>query len=156
MADEIDLWDNLVEESFRYVDSCQMELEKEFELSKHERWDFDQEAGTLTFSNKGNPTVIAEFQFVGSYSSETGTWLWAWANSSIEPKLYEKLDAVYIYGEKNRFTRLTSQKWEADETDGWEMAAIAAYLLKAKGVYRPPFSKGFAFMVITDINKVAG
>lgn len=156
MAEENNDWDSLIEESYGYLEDRQAILEKEFNLSKHERWDFDQHAGTLVFSNNGNPAVIAEFQFVGSFSSETETWLWAWANSSIEPHLYEKLETVYKFGKERNYKKLTEPKWDAVEVDGWEMTAISAYLLKAKGVYRPPFGKGYSFMIITEIHKVSG
>jgi len=156
MAEEKSEWDSLLEESYRYMEDQQAVLEKDFDLSKHEWWDFDQDAGTLIFSNNEKPAVIAEFQFVGSFSSETRTWLWAWANSTIEPKLYEKLETVFRFGEERSFNKLTDDKWDAEEVDGWEMTAIVAYLLKAKGVYRPPFGNGYTFMIITDIYKVSG
>jgi hypothetical protein len=152
MADERSDWDQLIENSYRYAEDRQAELEKDFDISKQERFDFNEETGTLIFSNDGEPALIAEVQFVGSYSSETGTWLWAWADSSIEPKLYEKLGRVYDFGEERNFPKLTDPEWEAERADGWQMAAIAAYLLKAKGLYRPPFDKGYFFMVITNID----
>ena len=149
-------WYLLLEESYRYLEARQAEIERDFDISKHQRWDYDQETGQLVFSNDGVPAVIADVQSVGSYSTMSGTWLWAWSNSSILPQQYEKLKTVYRFGEENGFAKLTRAKWEAEEVDGWEMAAITTYLLKARGVYRPPFSKGFSFLVITDIRRVPG
>ena len=39
----------------------------------------------------------------------------------------------------------------AEEVDGWEMTAISAYLLKAKGAYRVPTGKTFSFMLFMEI-----
>jgi len=50
--------------------------------------------------------------------------------------------------------KLTDAKWDADETDGWEMSAIANYILKGKGVYRLQPDSGLSFMVLIKIKKV--
>lgn len=67
-------WDALVKESYDFLYKQQDILEEDYLLSKHKRWDYDQDTGDLVFSNDGVPAVIAEFQFVGSISttSETG------------------------------------------------------------------------------------
>lgn len=154
-AEDEAAWGRLVETSYAYLEARQDELMRDFDLAGHQRWDLDQETGALVFSNDGVPAVAAAFQFVGSFSTKSGTWLWSWANPSIEPGLHEGLQAVVAYGEANGFSKLTKAKWAAEEVDGWEMAAITAYLLKAKGVYRPPFSNGVSFVVITDIRRVS-
>ncbi|MEW8048484.1 MAG: DUF6882 domain-containing protein [Candidatus Thiodiazotropha sp.] len=155
MGDTDKAWDELVEISYEELRKQQDILETDFDLSKHERWNFYQEAGRIVFSNSGKPTVVAKFQFVGSISTESNTWLWGWANSSIEEDLYEKLHAVYEYGNSRGFNKLIDDKWKAEEVDGWEMAAVANYLIKGKGVYRPPFGKGYTFMVITSIEWIS-
>ena len=58
---------------------------------------------------------------------------------------------VRQYGDKNRFEKLTEPKWTAEEVDGWEMTAIAAYLLKAKGAYRVKDDKIYIFMIFKQI-----
>lgn len=146
-------WDALVEASMRYAQERQDELERDFDLSRHERWNLDQDSGTLVFSNGGVPALVAEFQFVGTLSTKSGTWLWAWGNGSIEPRLRGRLEAVRAYGENRGFERLTERKWAAEEVDAWEMAAVTAYLLKARGLYRPPYESGYSFLVITDIRR---
>lgn len=147
-------WQILIEKSYEQLRAQQDILEEVFDLSKHERWDFDQDTGELIFSNNGKATVVAKFQFVGSFSTESETWLWSWGNSSIEEELYEELRVVYEYGESKGFDKLTEEKWPAEEVDGWEMAAVTNHLIGGKGVYRPPFGKGYSFMVITSIKRV--
>lgn len=51
---------------------------------------------------------------------------------------------------------LLTAKWSADIVDGWDMAAISAYILKAKGVYRVPSddNKLFSFMLFKKITVV--
>jgi hypothetical protein len=42
------------------------------------KWDFDHEASTLTFSDPERPTLIADVRLVGSYSTKSNTFQWAW------------------------------------------------------------------------------
>lgn len=148
-------WAQLVRVANEYTQVQQKKLESDYDFSHYERWDLNQETGELIFSNKGLPTVIAKFQFVGSFSEKSNTWLWSWGNSSILPTLSHKVEAIKQYGEKNDIRKLTERKWPAEQIDGWEMAAVTNYLLKAKGVYRPPFKQGATFLVITEVRKVA-
>ena len=57
------------------------------------------------------------------------------------------------YGLRRNFEKLITPKWTADQYDGWEMTAIASYLLKTKGAYRVPASNGklFSFMIFKNI-----
>jgi hypothetical protein len=148
-----DAWRTLVDESRVYMQQCQDALEAEFRIVDHERWDVDQDTGELVFSNDGVVALVARIQFVGSVSTTSGTWLWSWADDSIEPALYARTAEVREYGRWHRVDRLTEGHWPAAESDGWEMAAVANFLLKARGVYRAPFETGFSFLVITDIRK---
>jgi hypothetical protein len=148
-------WQELVDAGYEYTKAQQKMLESDFDLSKHERWDLDQDSGELVFSSRGKPAVVAKIQFVGSISNTSKTWLWSWANRSIEPALSKSMSVVREYGKKHGHRKLTDRRWQADETDGWEMTAVANYLLKGKGVYRPPFDAGFSYVVITDIRRVA-
>ncbi len=50
--------------------------------------------------------------------------------------------------------KLACAYWPAQEEDGWEMAAVAAYLLKAEGVYRSPGGHIFSFLLLTDVRWV--
>jgi hypothetical protein len=54
------------------------------------------------------------------------------------------------FGLQHGFEKLSTAKWAADETDGWDMAAVACLLLEGDGVYRAPSDHGFMFMVITN------
>lgn len=147
-------WDELLKESRAYLETTQADLQDQFGLAAHERWDIDQDTGQLVFSNGGIPAVVATIQFVGSYSTTARTWLWGWANPSVRAALVEDLIGVRDYGERNDFAPLTESKWSATEQDGWDMAAVASYVLKAKGVYRPPSGSVIAFVILTDVKKM--
>lgn len=126
-------------------------LASRFSLSEHKRWDYDQETGLLVFSNDGVPAVIADIEVIGSVCSISDTWLWSWANFHLLANVRTRIKAVREFGERSGFPRLTVPKWRADQCAGWEVSAIAADVLEAKGVYRAPTDNGFLYMAMTDI-----
>ncbi|EPI4820816.1 DUF6882 domain-containing protein [Vibrio alginolyticus] len=145
-------WEDFVIEAHTALTEKQSKLMSEFKLGEHERFDWDQESGTLIFSNDGKVAVIAKVQFVGSISTTSNTWLWSWANSYIYDNVKDQMHIVREFGESKGYEALIIDKWEADEIDGWEMTSVTSYLLEAKGAYRTTGETGFTYMVITDIS----
>lgn len=143
----------LIRRSIGYLQQRQDALMHEYGLDRHQRFDWSQDTGLLVFSNGGVPAVVAEFQFVGSISTRTNTWLWSWANGSDLESVRSRMLEVRAYGEEHRLLRLSCPYWSAEEEDGWEMAAVAAHLLKAKGVYRTPHDHLLSFLLITEISR---
>jgi hypothetical protein len=126
-------------------------LRSKYHLDDHERYDWDQESGRLVFSSQGKATVVAEIQFVGSISTHSNTWLWSWANDSYLEKVRARVRLVRSHGVERSLMRLACAYWGADQEDGWQMAAVAAYLLDAHGAYRSPDEHSFTFMVMTQV-----
>ena len=96
----------------------------------------------------------ASIQFIGSFSPASRTWLWAWANFSVDAKNRELVTKVRDLGEERDFPRLTTAKWNANEHDGWHMAAIAAVVMGAQGIYRAPSDTGPTFLAIMAAEKL--
>lgn len=149
-------WPELVKLASDYSSQSIRELEDRHRFSDHDHWDLDQDTGEVIFSKAGRPVIVTRFQFVGSLSASSRTWLWSWSNPSILPKVSSEMLRVREYGKRRGFKKLTERKWDAEESDGWEMGAVANYLLKAKGVYRPPTPRGFTFIVFTNVERVPG
>lgn len=144
-------YSKLVDESNDYLGAVLDAAKIDFKLGSYERYDWDQEKGELVFSDQGVPKVAVKIQFVGSISTKSGTWLWSWDNPSVLENIKKHVQRVRDFGKQHGISKLTTAKWEAEEVDGWEMTAIAAKLLNAKGAYRSPKDDGFTFMVFTDI-----
>lgn len=142
----------LVETSTAYLQARQNELESRFRVNDCPRYDWYQETAELVFSDRGKPVVVADIQFVGSLSTRSGSWMWSWANESLLESAKSRIREVRAYGDTHSFLKLACAYWESgDETDGWEMTAVSAFLLGAKGAYRSPDERGSTFMVMTDI-----
>ena len=142
---------SLVTEAVAYLQQRQDDLQSRFALGTYPRYDWDQETAQLVFSQDGRSRVVADIQFVGGVSTRSNTWLWSWANSSLMESVKGSVRPVRAYGEEHRYLKLASARWPAEEEDGWEMTAVAAYLLGAKGAYRSPKEGGSTFMVMTHV-----
>jgi hypothetical protein len=141
----------LLERAVEYAEVRQNAVAQQFRLSDHERYDWHQDPAQLVFSNHGVAAVVADVQFVGSVSTRSNTWLWSWANESLVESARESIRQVRSYGEDRGLMKLACAYWEAEEEDGWQMAAVSAFLLQAKGIYRSPDEHGYTFLVMTDV-----
>lgn len=114
------------------------------------RWDFDHDASTLTFSDSTRERVIADVRLVGSYSTNSNTFQWAWQTLRQGAAESAAVSRLRVFGEVRGIRQLTTPCWQCDETTGWEMAALAAYILGAEGVYRAPFDHQLWFMLLSN------
>jgi hypothetical protein len=142
--------EDLMSEAVQYLEEAQARLKRVLSLGVWKRYHLDQEKGTIEFSSDGQVGLVADLHVVGSTSRSTGTWLWSWDNPSILPKVRHCMEEVRAYGQAHNVERLVNAKWSGDERDGWEMTAIAAYLLKADGGYRAPGEKGALFAILKN------
>jgi hypothetical protein len=127
------------------------ECTRRYRISAMPRWNYDLDAGTLVFSEEGIPTVIASIQVVGTTSTTSKTWLWGWANESLPSSVVSRVCEVRRFGETEGLSRLTEEQLPDDEYLGWEMTAIAARIIGAKGGYRFPAENGFMYVVYTNL-----
>lgn len=114
------------------------------------RWDFDPKTSTLTFSDPKLPTVIADVRLVGSYSTKSGTFQWAWQTYDEAAPEAAAVSRLRVFGEVRGISQLTSPKLECDEIHGWEMTSLAGYILGAEGLYRAPFDHQRWFMLLSN------
>ena len=147
-----DEYEALIETAYAYLQQQQAQTWATFDIDSYGHYHYDQETGKLVFSNNGIVRVISDFQAVGSVSTRSNTWLWAWANDSILAGVRQAAESVHVFGEREQITEVVAPSWPADETDGWAMTALTAYLTQAKGGYRCPDDHGFLYVVFTDID----
>jgi len=150
-----DQWNEFVRSCSERLSEKQESLRQQFKIGEHKRWDWDLDTGTLIFSNDGVTAVTAEIDLVGSISSTSNTWLWAWANSSLSELKDNISIPVTEIGAESNFVKLTTPYWPADEVDGWQMTAICADILGSKGAYRTASETGFTYLIIRNIDWVS-
>jgi hypothetical protein len=146
-------FDELLKKSYDYLNNQQDLCFKTYKISDYQNWYYDQLTGQLTFSDNGITKLIIDYEDIGSFSFISNSWLWAWDNPHVEENIKQQIKSVKDFGVKRNFTKLVDAKWKAEEVDGWEMSAIACYLLNGKGVYRVPTNNGkvLSFMMFKKI-----
>ncbi|MFB6344038.1 DUF6882 domain-containing protein [Saccharicrinis sp. FJH62] len=137
--------------SYNYLTEQQEICNTKFGMGNYERWDYNQETGLLEFSDSGIVKLRIKYVDVGSISNISNTWLWSWDNPNTLDNVKYNISEVREFGKSKGYERLTKSKWYGDEYDGWEMTAISAYILQAKGAYRVPTGDLFSFMIFTEI-----
>jgi hypothetical protein len=119
------------------------------------KWNFDDNASTLTFSDPTRPSMIADVRLVGSYSTKTSTFQWAWQTfDECAPKARD-IARLRIFGEVRGLSKLTTANWKCDEAEGWEMASLAGYVLRTEAVYRAPFDHQRWFMLLSSLRQAS-
>lgn len=141
----------LLDDALLYLAERQAEISETFGLGECDRFDWNQGTGQLVFSTRGERSVVGDIVFVGSTAERSGTWLWSWANDSFLEPLREPMLAIRRHGLEHGMLKLASARWPGGEPEGWQMTAIAAYLLGARGAYRTPSERGATFMLLTSI-----
>ncbi len=126
--------------------------DQRFKINSLPRWSYDLNGGTLTFSEDGIPKVTARIEVVGTTSRDLGNWMWGWANRSLPLVVTETTSRVREFGEDNDIQDLATPTLRDDEHLGWEMTAITAKVIGAKGAYRCPSDDGFIYLVYLDID----
>jgi hypothetical protein len=137
------LWHELEEKNDRYFK----------QYGRHQRWDWDDEAVTLTFSDPALATVRIGVSVVGT--TEGSSWEWSWANQNIPAHKKRDIEKVREYGVANKFEKLTTAFLDADEYTGWEMTAVAANVLDAPGAYSFPTDRGRCWLLYRKIEKLS-
>ena len=146
----------LIHGAVHVLQDIQAASNRQWHFSGSGRWHFDEEPRpTLTFETLGHPTVIADVRYVGSYSTKSQTFQWAWATFDEGADQAVDIARLRVFGEVRGIARLTTPNWASDETDGWEMASLAGYVLRAEGLYRPPFDHLLWFMLLSNFRHVS-
>jgi len=157
---------NMTDEEFEnFVSSAMDELTQkqewlgtEYGLGTHARWWFDQESEKLEFFDKGdNKVLTASVIHLGSYSANSKTWKWAWANDSIVQSQREKAISLKALADLTGYSLFAKESPVGleDESMAWELAAMSLRHLGGIGVYKAPSSSGTlaSFLAITAVQR---
>lgn len=115
------------------------------ELVGDRDWQLDQEAGVLRLGSD----LVLPAQILGSQSDQAGTWLWAWANPSVDDRLTAMARSVRARGGDRAMAVLTDAQVDlARIGDAHLLALAAAGLIEADAYYRCPYQGGAAFVLV--------
>ena len=148
--DSVQTFDQLIEQSFTEL-QAKTAVHQGWGLGTEESWEFDQESGEIRFLFPDR-IASAPAQIVGTYNADSGDWMWAWANTSIDPSLTADAVVVREYGESHDIDWLVAPKWSGSEMEAWEAAALSAKLNESQGVYRGPAGSTYVFIAFGSVN----
>jgi len=131
----------------------QESLQREYQLGRWPRFDYDEGAGILVFSEGGVARVLADVQFVGEVSRRDSTWTWAWELPYVSAPLASAASQARRYGWLHGVAPLRRSGWRGDDVDGWEMTSLTGWIAGAEGGYRAPSSDSarYTFMLLRNV-----
>lgn len=105
------------------------------------RFDFSQDTGKFTMRDaSGAITVEARFVPVGTWSSNSNSWFWGWANESFDRALVEPLQKLRAYGGMRELETLSAPRVPCSMEEAEQIYAVALQVLEAHGWYRAQIS----------------
>lgn len=113
-------------------------------------WDADLDAGTLTFT-EGNKRIHTTMQVLGTYNTQDGTFLWAWAHPSVPHKLAQHALKVKAFAEAQGLEALLTPQLTCSELDCWKLTALAVHLSGAQCAYRGPAEPALVYMTFDNV-----
>ena len=106
-----------------------------FQLDDYTNWFYDQATELLTLSSE-DTEINFKYIPVGTYSTTSETWMWAWHNSSSIEKSKDQTFRIKAFGAEKGYNKLIEGCFKSDEYAGWEFIAIAHQILGGIGGYR--------------------
>lgn len=109
-------------------------------------WQFDMGAGTIAFG----PELVFPVQILGSFSRQSETWLWGWANeqSGIPAALLAQARQLQAYGAQHGIERLTTPSFEATEHELHVVGSIASGMFDASGYFLADYGPGIMLVTV--------
>lgn len=135
--------------------SVQDAADKKWRFLTFPRWNFDAERRTVTFSGKDGRRLVADVRMVGSYAEKSSSFQWSWVLYDCDEPMIDGVAELPAFGEVRGIERLTTNYWDCEIVEAWEMTAIAAYVLGCEAVYRAPFDDLYWFMLLSNLREAA-
>lgn len=148
--------DELVQTSIDELEAKQDVLCSAYGIGTYERFWFDQQAATVEFRDSSeSPWVVAAVVPVGSYSSRSGTWMWAWANETLLVELRSKAESLRQLADVTGMAAFTTPIISVKPELASKFAALAVKHLNALGAYRVSGDASDLYLAITDVTRVS-
>ena len=146
-----DSWSELVAMSLMEMEQKQNALPPS---DPADQWHADQDSGTFTMTNSsGSVVATARLQFVGTYSTISQSWLWSWANRSIDRVNRSMLEELREFGHRHGWGRLTNERVPCSEQEAIHLWAVAVHATGAPAWYRIQLSPtSITYLALFDLH----
>jgi hypothetical protein len=142
-------YEGLVRLAGGYVKTQNAANEKSHGLSRFTAGGFrDEDKRLITVHDSTNAECKISYTEIGFFFPEKNEWSWIWWNN-------QSMDAVKEYGKQKKMEKLTTETMTiAGMDEANNLANVAAYVLKARGVKVVPAPDGSHYWFVT-INSVS-
>lgn len=140
---------DFVANTFEEFKTIQEAFLSNYKIDDYHNWFYDQETGLLTFSTN-DKEINFRYIPIGTYSVESGTWMWVWKNERSIEKNRQAILKIKEFGEKEQFERLKTGHFDSETNEGWEFVAISNKILNGIGGYRVLSGHLYIYMVIKE------
>jgi len=131
------------------LSAIQHDFREKFDTDNYASWFYNQSSETLRLYSD-DKEIYFRYIPVGSFSQNTNTWMWAWANKdSVEPRKFRTLKIKEL-GEKKKYDNLINAHFDGDKYTGWELTAIAFDIIGGIGTYRVITDHLEKYFVLTE------
>lgn len=144
-----DEFEVLVTQSMERMSRSIAECNLEWDLPSYRQWSL--QGAKLTLFDGPSPPIRCQVQVVGEYRSDTSIWRWSWCFTDFRSQEIRDLALVKAFGHQHRITDITLNSMVGGEATGWELAAVAANLLKATSVYAVVDGSRMLFLLIKSV-----
>jgi hypothetical protein len=150
-----DEFDEFLAESLAALERKQGALTATFALGSFAAFWFDQPSATLEFRDDGGRAqLVASVVPIGSHSSRSETWMWAWANQSLLAGLREQAMPLRELATVTGMAAFGQPSIKASSPEmPWELTAFAVRLLGAMGAYKAPGVNGDLYLAIMKVTQ---
>jgi hypothetical protein len=118
--------------------------------SRSQRWQLD--SPWMVIESRHGGRVVADVCVIGS-SSPAGTFRWAWASNDIPAHARGGMERVREFGEMNGLDPMTAPECPASRAQAIELAAVAARLLNASGLWVESAGERTIFLALSGVRR---
>ncbi len=112
-------------------------------------WTYAQPERLLSFAFADRAPLQVPAQILGTWTQDEESWLWGWANTSIEPACTDRVEAaLQPDAHEPGFAVFWREKYPCEDGFAGQVAALAAHRMGARGVYRGRAQNTWAYFAI--------
>ena len=120
-------------------------------LGECDRFEVDLLAGKLRFYAGSELTLQGDVTPIGTHAADSDSWQWAWANKSFPDDVRERAGKIKELAIPTALEAFRQRTLEVDETQTWQLVAMACEHLGALGTYDFPTRTARMYVAIDRI-----
>jgi hypothetical protein len=117
-----------------------------------ERFEVDLASGKLRFYAGERLALEADVTLIGTHVAGKESWQWAWANRSFPDDVRERAAKIKELAAHTELEAFRERTLEVDETQTWQLVAMACEHLGALGTYDFPTKSARLYVAIDRID----